>query len=114
MEQTKLIFAFNKIYVDFLKDVRSTNPSLKALIKSEYKVVDKLSEEYITEFAKEFGTAELPWTTSSDLTEFVSELFSETKYSSRNIFRNVPLSNVKGSIKILQNYVDPDQRHIWY
>jgi hypothetical protein len=103
MEQTKLIFAFNKIYVDFLKDVRSTNANLKALIKSEYKVVDKLSEEYINEFAKEFGTAELPWTT--DFTQFVSDLFSETKYSSRNVFRNIQLSSVKGPLKTLQTYM---------
>lgn len=46
----KIIYTFNKFYVDLIKDMKRLSPELKAKVKHIYKVVDKSSDEYIQFF----------------------------------------------------------------
>lgn len=46
----KLVYTFNKFYVDLIKDMKRLSPELKAKVKHIYKVVDKSSDEYISFF----------------------------------------------------------------
>ena len=46
----KIVYTFNKFYVDLIKDMKRLSPELKAKVKHIYKVVDKSSEEYIRFF----------------------------------------------------------------
>jgi hypothetical protein len=48
----KIVYTFNKFYVEFLKDVKLQSPELKLRLKNTYKVVDKSSEDYIKFFSE--------------------------------------------------------------
>jgi hypothetical protein len=53
--QRKLIYAFNVLFIDFLKDVRGTKKEIKSKTQKIYKVIDKLSDEMIEYFRANFG-----------------------------------------------------------
>jgi hypothetical protein len=46
----KIVYTFNKFYVDLIKDMKRLSPELKAKVKHIYKVVDKSSDEHIQFF----------------------------------------------------------------
>ena len=39
---------FNKVYLNLMKEVKDKNPDIKGKLKSNYKIFDKKSDEYIT------------------------------------------------------------------
>ena len=64
----KIIFIFNKFFISFIKDVKESSEELKVTIKKDYKIIDKLSTEYIDEFWK--GLLEGDLTQNKVLKEF--------------------------------------------
>jgi hypothetical protein len=46
----KIVYTFNKFYVDLIKDMKRLSPELKSKVKHVYKVVDKSSDEHIKFF----------------------------------------------------------------
>ena len=46
----KIVYTFNKFYVEFLKDVKLQSADLKVRLKNTYKVFDKSSEEHLKLF----------------------------------------------------------------
>jgi hypothetical protein len=46
----KIVYTFNKFYVDLIKDMKRLSPELKTKVKHVYKVVDKTSDEHIKFF----------------------------------------------------------------
>jgi hypothetical protein len=44
--KNRITLAFNKFYSNFIKDLKTTNEDIRKVIKRNYKVFDKLSEEY--------------------------------------------------------------------
>jgi len=57
--KNKIILTFNKFYINLIKDLKNTNDDIKNIIKKNYKVVDKLSDEFITFFNNEFGDVDI-------------------------------------------------------
>ena len=55
----KIVLAFNKFYASLLKDLKTTNDDVRKLIKKNYKVLDKLSEEHLSFFREQFGSEEV-------------------------------------------------------
>lgn len=53
--KSRIILTFNKFYSNLIKDLKATNNDIKNTIKKNYKVIDKLSEEYIDFFNIQFG-----------------------------------------------------------
>lgn len=51
----KVVYAFNKFYGNFLREVKSSDDQIKSKIKANYKVILKTSPEYLTFFWGEFS-----------------------------------------------------------
>jgi hypothetical protein len=47
LKNNKIVFMFNKLFIDFLKDVKETSPILKNSIRKNYRVINKLSIEHL-------------------------------------------------------------------
>ncbi len=54
----KIILAFNKFYSSLLKDLKTTSEDIRTIIKKNYKVLDKLSDEHLVYFKEQFGSQE--------------------------------------------------------
>jgi len=52
---TKIIYAFNKFFSGFVRDVKVINDELHGAIKANYKIVDKSSSEYLDVFWENVG-----------------------------------------------------------
>lgn len=52
----KIVLAFNKFYTSLLKDLKTTNDDIRKIIKKNYKVLDKLSDEHLVFFREQFGS----------------------------------------------------------
>ena len=67
MVEKKIVFAFNRLYIDFLKDVKSKNKEINHVIKKNYKCLDKLTNEYIRHWDSQFShdAAGLNWESQS-------------------------------------------------
>jgi len=63
--KNKVILTFNKFYSSLIKDLKASNDEIKVTIKKNYKVIDKLSEDYIKFFSGQFETV-LPVLISGD------------------------------------------------
>lgn len=48
MIQNNVCYMFNKVYLNLMKEVKDKNPDIKGKLKSNYKIFDKKSDEYIT------------------------------------------------------------------
>ena len=48
MIQNNVCYMFNKVYLNLMKEVKDKNPDIKSKLKSNYKIFDKKSNEYIT------------------------------------------------------------------
>ena len=48
MIQNNVCYMFNKVYLNLMKEIKDKNPDIKSKLKSNYKIFDKKSNEYIT------------------------------------------------------------------
>jgi hypothetical protein len=48
--QNRILVAFNKFYSNFIKDIKASDEEIRSVIKKNYKVIDKLSEDYVEYF----------------------------------------------------------------
>ena len=48
MIQNNVCYMFNKVYLNLMKEIKDKNPDIKSKLKSNYKIFDKKSTEYIT------------------------------------------------------------------
>lgn len=53
--KSKIIITFNKFYSSLIKDLKASNDGVKSIIKKNYKIIDKLSEDYIVFYNEQFG-----------------------------------------------------------
>jgi hypothetical protein len=53
--KSKIIITFNKFYSSLIKDLKASNDDIKSIIKKNYKIIDKLSEDYIVFYNEQFG-----------------------------------------------------------
>jgi hypothetical protein len=74
--QRKLVYAFNVLFIDFLKDVRGTKKDIKSKTQKIYKVIDKLSDEMIEYFRANFSEHHSHFLESSDIID--QEAIKET------------------------------------
>lgn len=51
----KIIYTFNKFFSSFLKDLKECHEDLRVVIRQNYKIIDKMSVEYITYFKEHMG-----------------------------------------------------------
>lgn len=54
----KTIYLFNKLYGNFLRDIKNSDDDIKKKVKANYKVIVKNSPEYMTSFWNEFSAHE--------------------------------------------------------
>jgi len=86
--KNKIILTFNKFYSSLIKDLKTSNDEIKLIIKKNYKVIDKLSEEYIIFFNDQF-----PDIKNND------ETLNE-KYIVKNVTIKSVLNNVNNEIEL--------------
>lgn len=65
----QVVFAFNQVFIDLVKDVKSKDRSLGHIIKKGYSCLDRKSDEYIAEWAAAIGgeEGEAAWAGAEDL-----------------------------------------------
>lgn len=51
----KITYAFNKFFSGFVRDIKALNDDLRTVIKSNYKIIDKSSDEYMNAFWDSIG-----------------------------------------------------------
>ncbi len=83
----KIILAFNKFYTSLLKDLKTTNEDIRKVIKKNYKVLDKLSDEHLVFFREQFGSEDVRKSI------LVGDLSSD-----KMIAKDVPIKSVMESI----------------
>ena len=78
--QTKVVYAFNNFYLNFLTDLKSYNDDLRKEVKKNFKVFDRASTTYFETIKESFGTNEnlfevvlLPGLSYDDLAKRVGE-----------------------------------------
>lgn len=54
--KNNIVYAFNKVNLAFIKELKHEHDQLKATIKKNYRMFDKMSEEYIKRFVKNITT----------------------------------------------------------
>ena len=55
MVEKKIAFTFNRLFIDFLKDVKGKSKTLSHAIKKHYKCLDKMTAEYIEYWDAQLG-----------------------------------------------------------
>jgi hypothetical protein len=83
---------FNKFFISFLKDIKESSAELKDVVKSNYKVIDKLSTVHISEF----------WTTFSPLmstiaTKSTVELSEDEVLQSKIVVKQLDIKSVQSA-----------------
>lgn len=102
----RIILAFNKFYSSFLKDLKATNDEVKATIRKNYKVIDKLSKEYLEYFNEEFGS-----TFNKFVSMSIEDLSKDTDIIDRKVVKDVSIKQVLESVdsesdlSVFWNYV---------
>ena len=51
--QSRIQYVFNRIQLNFIKDIKNKNSELKQKLKINYKIYDKLNNSYITFFLEQ-------------------------------------------------------------
>jgi hypothetical protein len=97
----KVILTFNKFYISLIKDLKASNDETKAIIKKNYKIIDKLSEDYINFFNEQFG---------DNLNVFINENEDVTILNDKFIAKDVTIKSILDTItndidkKVFWNY----------
>ena len=100
----KIVLTFNKFYASLLKDLKTTNEDIRAVIKKNYKVLDKLSDVHMQYFKEQLGgEKDVLFLTKGDL--------SENTLNDRYIAKEVKIADVLSTIdnevdaKVFWNYI---------
>ena len=104
--QEKIVFVFNKILINFFKEIKKEK-YFKLAIKKHYRSIDKKSPTYIESFnkkVKEFS--ELFIDIESEKDEFTKKLIDNADFSKVNIFKNI---NVK---HLFQNFKEELDKYV--
>jgi hypothetical protein len=88
----KVMYTFNKLFIEFLKDVKSRDKQLSHTIKKNYKSIDKLSEDYINEW-------NAAWPLDSDVWKSNEIVLNVEGVSDKNVFRSMSVETMKTHIK---------------
>jgi hypothetical protein len=94
----KLTFAFNRTYIDFLKDVKSRNKDLGKTIKKHYKTIDKLSLDYMAFWTEQFSEDSGMW-------EDATVDLLGGSFANKEVFKSVTVQNIVDIVR-------PDERDI--
>ena len=98
---SKVILTFNKFYISLIKDLKASNDDTKVIIKKNYKIIDKLSEDYINFFNEQFG---------DNLNVFINENEDITILNDKFIAKDVTIKSILDTItndidkKVFWNY----------
>lgn len=74
----KIVYTFNKLYGNFLRDVKDCDPIVKAAIKANYKIIVKSSYDYINAFKKELEHHISSYSKTNDALKDI-EIFKDIK-----------------------------------
>jgi hypothetical protein len=104
--QSRIVFAFNKFYSSFIRDLKETNAEVKSRIKKNYKVIDKMSEEYI-----EYYSEQIQDIIDKIVKDDVNALANDNTVVDKSLIKNVSIKLVLDSItnpldlQVFWNYV---------
>ena len=104
--QEKIVFVFNKILINFFKEIKKEK-YFKLAIKKHYRSIDKKSPTYIESFnkkVKEFSKLFIDIESEKD--EFTKKLIHNADFSKVNIFKNI---NVK---HLFQNFKEELDKYV--
>ena len=98
--------AFNKFYSNFIKDVKATNDEIRGLIKKNYKILDKMSDEYIVFYKGQIQEL-LPAIINNDLTSLTSNADLLEKTLVKDVTVKMVLEGLESEMdkSIFWNYV---------
>lgn len=82
----KTLYLFNKLYGNFLRDIKNSSDDIKKKIKANYKVIVKNSPEYLVAFWNEFSAFE------ANIDKDNEDMLSA------NVFRDIPLCNIISAV----------------
>ena len=104
--QEKIVFVFNKILINFFKEIKKEK-YFKLAIKKHYRSIDKKSPTYIESFTKKVNEfSELFIDIESEKDEFTKKLIDNGDFSKVNIFKNI---NVK---HLFQNFKEELDKYV--
>ena len=90
----RILIAFNKFYSNFIKDVKTTHPDIKVTIKKNYKVIDKLSSEYIL-----FFKSHLSEFLTNIINDDILELYSKDEFKNKNVIKGLTIDDIVSKIE---------------
>jgi hypothetical protein len=92
--QDKIIFVFNKILINFLKEIKKKK-KFKLVIKKNFKTIDKKSSKYIIPFSKKIQQfKELFCNYELDNVLFLQKLLDNDEFKSMYIFKNINIEHL--------------------
>ena len=92
-DNDKILFVFNKFFISFIKDVKDcASHSIKQIIKKKFKVVDKMSNEYLINLWDECEPQFHKFTTLT-----TTDLSLDSDIMSLKLIADVSLSDIKTS-----------------
>jgi hypothetical protein len=104
--EQKISFVFNRLLIDFFKDIKKDN-YFKLAIKKNYKVIDKRSPQYIKAFIKKTSTEEFhKFFTDNEID--LSNLEKYNELFELNILKNIKIN------RLLNNFKDDKENVLSY
>lgn len=104
--QNRILVAFNKFYSNFIKDIKASSDDIRVVIKKNYKVIDKLSDEYVTRYHEQVKDL-----VKSLVTEEVDRLATSEAFLDAKLAKDVPTKQILDAItndkdrQVFWNYV---------
>jgi hypothetical protein len=98
---SKIIITFNKFYNSLIKDLKASNDDIKIIIKQNYKIFDKLSEDYIIFYNEQFEDVLHNITIDDIDTELLNNKFIVKGVSMKSIIETITNDTDK---KVFWNY----------
>lgn len=104
--QNRILVAFNKFYGNFIKDVKATNDEIRLTIKKHYKLIDKLSEEYLLFFKEQVADVK-----NVLYNEDIPTLVKNDDVTSKTLIKDVTIKTVLDAIdndvdkQVFWNYI---------
>ena len=86
MLEKKLLYTFNRFFIDFLKDAKAKNRAVSLIVKKHYKCIDKMSSDYVDAWQEAFDHAQDHWSASDK--DVLVEL------ADAEVFKGVTVSSV--------------------
>lgn len=84
--EKKLLYTFNRFFIDFLKDAKAKNRAISQIVKKHYKCIDKMSADYVDAWQAAFDHTQDHW--SSPDKDVLVEL------AAAEVFKGVSVASV--------------------